>query len=133
MDVKTTARHGAAVVVALPLIFPAATEAFGMNASFSWAGIPACEKISPAFTISDAPPDTKSLRFTLHDNDAPHFNHGGSKVAYGGRTVPQGAISYIGPCPPAGEVHHYVWTVEALDAHGHVLARTTAAGEFPMR
>lgn len=137
MDLKTTARHRAAVVVAVPLIFLAATEAFAMKASlkasFSWAGIPACEKISPAFTISGAPPETKSLRFTLHDNDAPRFHHGGNKVAYAGGAVPQGAISYIGPCPPAGEVHHYVWTVEALDARGHVLARTTAAGEFPMQ
>ncbi|MEW6436307.1 MAG: phospholipid-binding protein [Pseudomonadota bacterium] len=135
MSPKTTARHGATVVVAVPLIFLAATEAFAkkasLHASFSWAGIPACAKISPAFTISDAPPETKSLRFTLHDKDAPHFHHGGSKVAYDGRSVPQGAISYIGPCPPAGEVHHYVWTVEALDAQGHALARTTAAGEFP--
>ncbi len=59
-------------------------EAFAMKASFSWAGIPACETISPAFTIADAPAGTKSLRFMLHDKDAPHFHHGGSTVAYSG-------------------------------------------------
>lgn len=133
MDTKITARRCAAALIALSFVFFIAPEAFAMKVSFSWAGIPACKKISPAFTISDAPPETKTLRFTMHDQDAPHFHHGGSTVAYEGRSVPQGAIGYIGPCPPEGEVHHYVWTIEALDAHGHVLDRTTAAGKFPMR
>lgn len=132
MGAKMNAKWGAAAVLALPLSFFFGTEAFAMKASFSWAGIPACDKISPAFSISDAPPETKNLRFTLHDNDAPNFRHGGSTVIYGAK-VPKGAITYIGPCPPEGEVHHYVWTVEALDERGHVLDRTTAAGNFPMK
>lgn len=104
-----------------------------MKASFSWAGIPACDKISPAFTIAGAPAGTKSLRFVMHDEDKPTFHHGGSTVAYAGAQVPQGAIRYIGPCPPDGEVHHYLWTIEALDSAGKVLAKTTASGKFPMR
>jgi phosphatidylethanolamine-binding protein (PEBP) family uncharacterized protein len=116
--------------VVLAILIP--QEAFAMKASFSWAGIPACETISPAFTIADAPAGTKSLRFMMHDKDKPTFHHGGSTVTYSGG-VPQGAITYKGPCPPEGEVHHYVWTIEALDGAGHVLAKTTAAGEFPLK
>ncbi|MGB8278782.1 MAG: YbhB/YbcL family Raf kinase inhibitor-like protein [Methylovirgula sp.] len=108
-------------------------EALAMNASFSWAGIAPCKRVSPAFMIEDAPAGTKRLRFMLHDEDAPHFHHGGSTVAYTGPKVPQGAISYIGPCPPPGDAHHYVWTIEARDAKGHVLAKTTAAAVFPMK
>ncbi|MGO9133642.1 MAG: phospholipid-binding protein [Methylovirgula sp.] len=104
-----------------------------MNVSFSWADIPACEKISPAFTVKDAPPGTKRLRFVMHDQDAPHFHHGGSTIAYTGPNVPRGAITYIGPCPPEGSVHHYVWTIEALDGKDKVLAKTTASGDFPMQ
>lgn len=133
MNAKAQAGRYAAGLLILPLVFFGASEALAMKASFSWAGIPACNKISPAFSISDAPPETKNLRFTLHDEDAPNFQHGGSTVVFEGKQVPQGAITYIGPCPPEGQVHHYVWTVEALDDRGHVLDRTTAAGNFPMK
>jgi phosphatidylethanolamine-binding protein (PEBP) family uncharacterized protein len=133
IDAQTKAGRYAAGLLVLPLTFFTATEAFAMKASFSWAGIPACDKISPAFAISDAPAETKNLRFNLHDDDAPNFRHGGSTIVYAGGQVPQGAITYIGPCPPEGQVHHYVWTVEALDDRGHVLDRTTAAGDFPVK
>jgi len=133
MEAKTAARFCLAVLFAVPPFVLVATDALALKASFSWAGIPACEKISPAFNISDAPAETKALRFKLHDNDAPYFHHGGSTVAYTGAQVPQGAIAYVGPCPPPGQQHHYVWTVEALDARGDVIDRTTAAGNFPPR
>jgi hypothetical protein len=65
----------------------------------------------------------------LIDKDAPNFRHGGSTVAYDASGhVPEGAIDYIGPCPPAGTTHHYVWTIEALDSSGKMIARTTAGG-----
>ena len=105
--------------------------ALAMSASFSWAGIPACKTISPAFSVKDVPAGTKKLSFVMHDEQAPYFPHGGSTVNYAGATVPQGAIHYTGPCPPEGQTHHYVWAIEALDAKGHVLAKTTAAGDFP--
>jgi phosphatidylethanolamine-binding protein (PEBP) family uncharacterized protein len=104
-------------------------EAF--TASFSWAGIPACERISPAFALGGVPGGTKRLRFEMHDLDVPTFHHGGSTVAYAGETVKQGAIRYIGPCPPDGEHHRYRWTIEALDAGGKVLGTTTATKTFP--
>jgi hypothetical protein len=105
--------------------------AHAFDASFSWAGIPRCSTLSPAFTIRGAPAGTAKLRFLMTDNDAPDFPHGGSTVVYDGRgRVPQGAISYTGPCPP-GVTHKYVWTVEALDASGKVLGATRASGLFP--
>ena len=106
--------------------------ASAFSAGFSWAGIDACGKISPAFTIRDAPAGTERLRLLMKDEDAPGFRHGGGVVAYdGGGGVPQGAISYVGPCPPPGAAHRYVWTIEALDKGGKVLARTSAEGRFP--
>jgi len=51
--------------------------------------------------------------------------------SYSGGSVPQGAIDYIGPCPPAGARHRSVWMIEALDKDGKTLARATAEGPFP--
>lgn len=128
-------------VVGVMLTGAIAQETFAMQgsctasftASFTWAGIAPCEKISPSFTLKAVPQGTERLRFTMHDQQAPHFPHAGSTIAYAGDKVAEGAIAYIGPCPPAGETHHYVWTIEALDKTNKVLAKTTAAGDFPMR
>jgi phosphatidylethanolamine-binding protein (PEBP) family uncharacterized protein len=27
--------------------------------------------------------------------------------------VAEGAIDYIGPCPPTGTSHHHIWTIDA--------------------
>ncbi len=108
---------------------PARADAF--SARFSWAGIPACEKISPAFELAGVPAGAKRLRFEMKDLDVPGFHHGGSTIAYEGDKVRQGAIRYIGPCPPDGERHRYRWTIEALDALGKVLGSATAEAMFP--
>lgn len=123
-------RIAALVLFAVPVCF-APHNVLALQASFSWQGIAACQRVSPAFSVGDVPQGTKRLRFTLHDEQAPHFHHGGGSVAYSGATIPQGAIHYIGPCPPPGQTHHYVWTIEALDAKGHMLAKTTASASFP--
>jgi phosphatidylethanolamine-binding protein (PEBP) family uncharacterized protein len=117
----------AATVVAVSVSMPA----HAMSASFSWSGIPACSGTSPAFTVSGAPPATTNLRFVMRDQNVPDYNHGGSTVPLSGNRVAQGAISYKGPCPPGGQTHMYIWTIEALDASGKVLATTTARGQFP--
>ena len=109
----------------------AASSANAMSVSFSWAGVPRCSGASPAFSISGAPKGVASLRFAMRDYHAPNYNHGGSTIAYSGGRVPQGAISYIGPCPPPAETHRYIWTVEALDAAGKVLATARAEANFP--
>ena len=117
--------------LALALAFLAASPAAAMMASFSWKGIPRCSGVSPAFSISDAPKGTVSLRFSMRDYDAPNFQHGGSTIAWSGGRVPQGAISYIGPCPPGAETHRYIWKVEALDASGEVLTAITSSAAYP--
>jgi phosphatidylethanolamine-binding protein (PEBP) family uncharacterized protein len=119
-----TAAIGLAMVAA-----PGQAKAF--SARFSWAGIPACEKISPAFELAGVPPGTKQLRFSMKDLDVPTFHHGGSTISYHSGTVKKGAIRYIGPCPPSGERHRYRWTIEALDAGGKVLGTATATAPFP--
>ena len=117
------------LVLAFALL--AAGPASAMTASFSWKGIPRCAGTSPAFSIAGAPKGTASLRFSMRDYDAPNFQHGGSTVAWTGGRVPQGAISYIGPCPPPAETHRYIWKIEALDAAGEVLMATTASAAYP--
>jgi phosphatidylethanolamine-binding protein (PEBP) family uncharacterized protein len=115
------------------LVLTSMHEASAFSAHFSWSGIKACGRTSPAFTIDDAPKGTESLRFMMNDTDAPNFRHGGSTIPYNGSgRVPEGAIDYIGPCPPAGATHRYIWTIEALDRSGKIVARTTAEGPFPV-
>jgi len=108
---------------------PSRADAF--TARFSWAGIAACEKVSPAFELAGVPAGTKHLRFEMRDLDVPSFRHGGSTVAYQGDAVKQGAIRYIGPCPPRGERHRYRWTIEALDTAGKVVGTVRATATFP--
>jgi phosphatidylethanolamine-binding protein (PEBP) family uncharacterized protein len=116
------------------LVLTSTYEASAFSASFSWSGIRACGRTSPGFTIHDAPKGTESLRFMMNDKDAPNFQHGGSTIPYNGSgRVPEGAIDYIGPCPPTGTIHRYVWTIEAVDKSGKIVARATAEGRFPVR
>jgi Raf kinase inhibitor-like YbhB/YbcL family protein len=97
------------------------------------------DNVSPPLTWSGVPEDAAELRLSLKDPDAPrgtftHWSVGGidpssSEVARG--TVPAGGTEernsfgeagYGGPCPPSGATHRYVFTVEAVDARGEVLA-----------
>ena len=120
-----------AVAVVTCLVSGSMALASSFSARFSWKGIPACSSVSPAFSISGAPSGTTALAFVLHDRDAPDFQHGGSAVAYTGKgVVSRGAITYVGPCPPSGATHRYVWTIEALDGLGKTLASTNATGSF---
>ncbi|HET7848030.1 MAG TPA: YbhB/YbcL family Raf kinase inhibitor-like protein [Pseudolabrys sp.] len=118
-----------ACLAAIAATTPSGAHAFGVK--FSWAGIPACGKTSPEFHLSAVPRGATRLRFEMQDLNVPAFHHGGSTVAFTGETVKQGAIRYIGPCPPGGERHRYRWTVEALDASGKTLAATSATATFP--
>ena len=117
------------LLASIAALAPGGAEA--MSAKYSWAGIPACKRISPAFELADVPGGTARLRFEMTDLDVPGFRHGGSTVAFDGATVRRGAVSYIGPCPPRGERHRYRWTIEALDAAGKVLGTATATQVFP--
>jgi phosphatidylethanolamine-binding protein (PEBP) family uncharacterized protein len=108
-----------------------AGSASAMSLSFSWKGTPACSSSPPAFRVGSVPKGTKSLDFELKDFDAPNFRHGGGTVDYAGKpSIPAGAFSYTGPCPPSG-AHHYQWTVTALDEAKGELGSATATGTFP--
>ena len=107
------------------------TVANALTVRFSWAGIPACASILPAFELRDVPGGTKRLSFTMTDLNVPTFHHGGSTITYDGDKVTRGAIRYTGPCPPSGEHHKYRWVVQALDVAGTVLDRGSAEAMFP--
>ena len=98
------------------------------------------DNISPPLSWSGVPEDATQLRISLRDPDAPGgtFTHwlvagidpSSSEVGQG--MVPLGGTeemnsfgerAYGGPCPPPGaDPHRYIFTAEALDAAGDVLA-----------
>ena len=126
--------HRLAPTLALAaFLAPAASPAASLGVHFTWAGTAACSTVPPAFTISGVPAGTRSLVFTLVDLDKPDYVHGGGQVTYSGSgAIPAGAFggSYRGPCPPAGAVHTYRWTVEAMDPGNKVLAQRRRDGEI---
>ena len=121
--------------------------------------------VSPELHWQGAPKGTRSFALILHDPDAPHPGGWYHWVVYdmpaSTRELPAGAAiapsrlgttsfgspGYGGPCPPPGKVHHYNFTLYALDEAlvpggtftgpqleraiaGHVLAKTTLTGLF---
>jgi Raf kinase inhibitor-like YbhB/YbcL family protein len=122
------------------------------------------ENRSPELKWSAVPEGVKSFALILHDPDAPlagGFYHwvvynipadarrlaGGATLTSGQLgTSTRGTAGYYGPCPPPGPVHHYVFTLYALDLPhvaasspmtasllearlaGHVLARAVLTG-----
>ena len=129
-------RLRAILALTMFVAIPVPSHAAGaLRVQFSWTGTKACSNTPPAFKVADIPKGTKYLSFRLVDHNAA-FNHGGGEVAYrGSGDIPSGAFggAYRGPCPPAGQVHAYEWTVEALDADKNVLAEGKATGAFPMK
>lgn len=114
------------------VLIASAAPASAFSASYSWAGIAACDKVSPDFKLSAVPPETKRLRMFMTDLDAPKFHHGGGVMPYyGGDEIKKGAIDYIGPCPPAGQHHRYTWMIEALDEDGNVIGSANETQTFP--
>jgi Raf kinase inhibitor-like YbhB/YbcL family protein len=121
--------------------------------------------VSPQLQWSGAPKGTKSFALIVHDPDAPHPGGWYHWVVYNvspaTTSLPEqaaippaqlgktdfGEDAYGGPCPPPGKVHHYNFTLYALDqTHvggdsltgpqlehaiaGHVLAKTTLTGLY---
>lgn len=94
--------------------------------------------LSPALAWQGAPADAKSFVLMIHDQDAPtgigwmhwvvaNIPAGAEGLATGASgdaaKLPAGAIEtrsdlgspgYMGPCPPEGTIHHYVFTLIAL-------------------
>lgn len=124
--------------------------------------------IAPALSWSAAPQDTASFALVVSDPDAPGgtFIHwllynlpaestslpSGLTAANAPTGAQQGKngfgdFAYGGPCPPAGSLHHYQFTLYALDLapsldpglsasalqlaiHGHILAQSQWTGVF---
>jgi len=100
--------------------------------------------ISPPLTWSRPPPGTKSQSLIMDDPDAPMgvFTHWVLFSIPAGvtslredlpktETVPGvglqgsndfGGVGYGGPCPPWGKLHHYAFTVRALDTEPSLAA-----------
>jgi phosphatidylethanolamine-binding protein (PEBP) family uncharacterized protein len=97
------------------LLLTSTHAASAFSASFSWSGIRACGRTSPAFTIQDAPEGTERLRFMMNDKDAPNFRHGGSTIPYNGSGV-SGACYRIRVQTGASLIAHFVVAITA--AHG---------------
>lgn len=103
-----------------------------LTVDFSWQNVSRCTTTPPTFQIGGIPSTTKTLTFSMMDLNVPTFQHGGGRITYSGSSsVPAGAFSYRGPCPPAGSTHRYEFTVNALDADGRVVARGKAMRQFP--
>ena len=107
--------------------------------------------ISPELHWRDVPTKTKSLALIVHDPDAPRpggFYHWWLyDLAPSERLSANAGRGYYGPCPPPGKLHHYHFTLYALDEklgaagtldarqllariRGHVIAQTTLTGLY---
>jgi phosphatidylethanolamine-binding protein (PEBP) family uncharacterized protein len=112
------------------------------------------QNISPQLHWSGAPKGTKSFALIVHDPDAPRP---GGFYHWVVQSIPSSASSidagttrfagYDGPCPPPGKVHHYNFTLYALDQtldesqaadaaqllqhiKGHILGQATLTGLY---
>jgi len=105
------------------------------------------EGISPPLSLSEVPDETASFAVIMDDPDAPggtytHWvlyrlpgrnrfiaedqdRNGGDGALQG--TNSSGKTGYLGPCPPRGKEHHYVFRVYALDRSPALEAGATRA------
>lgn len=146
----------------LALVLTSTTFASGATVPASMIALPCGgQNRSPQLAWSGIPSGTRSLALVLHDPDAPGsggFYHwvlydlgandreiARAYQAPGNRTGRNdtGSVGYFGPCPPPGKLHHYDFTLYALDIanlnpaqpltapellermRGHILAQAT--------
>jgi Raf kinase inhibitor-like YbhB/YbcL family protein len=104
--------------------------------------------VSPPLSWSGVPEESAELRISVRDPDAPRgtFTHwlvngiDPSSLGVDEGAVPAGGTEetnsfgekgYGGPCPPrGGSPHRYVFTVEAIDSAGDVLATAELTTTF---
>jgi len=155
---------------ALPVItgFTLRSPAFADNGPIPVRYTGRGENISPALSWYNPPPATQGFVLILDDPDAPGgaFTHWviynlpkdanalpeavgrAEMLPSGGRQARNsfGKIGYDGPMPPPGKVHHYVFTLYALDnvldaaaptknavmsvLANHTLAKTVLTGTY---
>lgn len=117
----------------------------GQNQAYKRCG---GDNVSPDLSWSEIPNNTKGFAIVCHDPDAPvaggwyHWvliNIPVSKTKLEKGEIPQeahllqndfGEFAYGGPCPPVGHgVHHYNFTVYALDVENLDIADDVSARE----
>ena len=150
----------------LALVLVSATFQAGQTVPTSMAAVQCGgSNVSPQLAWHGVPRETRSFALIVHDPDAPHAGGFYHWVAYdlapqdrsiaAGSQDPAlrtgqngtGSTGYFGPCPPPGKVHHYHFTLYALDTRiesaqpldavqlqlrmrGHILAQTELVGLF---
>jgi Raf kinase inhibitor-like YbhB/YbcL family protein len=127
------------VALALSLTSPAFVNGGRIPAKFTCNGT----DVSPPLRWTAPPSGTRSFRLTVIDTSAHDFVHWDARgIKASARGLPQGArapreglngfgsTGWGGPCPPAGPAHRYVFTLQALDAHGKVLASARLVGRY---
>jgi len=127
----TVKRVGNRLAIGVALAAAVPGYAFAFSISVDWTGTAACfDRQSPVIHLSDVPKGTTEIKFRMTDLAVPSYPHGGGTVAYNGQaSLPKGAFSYKGPCPPSP--HRYRWVAEALDAAGRVVGRAAMSLKFP--
>ena len=127
---------GALLIAGSAVLAPSA-HAEDFSFTFNWGDIPSCTTgypnrvANPIFELKNVPEGAAEIRFSLSDNDAPGFNHGGGSADYKGEnTIQPGAFKYQSPCPPSGR-HTYEWSARVRDADGDTLARAKSSQKDP--
>ncbi|MBV8581173.1 MAG: YbhB/YbcL family Raf kinase inhibitor-like protein [Candidatus Eremiobacteraeota bacterium] len=129
-----------AMTLALTLWSPELKNGAPISMQYAWNHNGCNGRNRTPFVRWDAPPQrTATFELTVVDHDAPKpggFLHWAvTGIPSGIRALnaytPPGAtehkndfgtVGWGGPCPPPGQLHHYTFTLHALDANGHVLA-----------
>jgi hypothetical protein len=108
------------------------SAAFSANSAIPDEYTCAGENVSPQLTWTNTPKEAKSVAIVVEDPDAskgtalhwlvtgidPTMNavvRGGVPAGATAAKNEKGELGYMGPCPPAGPVHHYHFHVYALD------------------
>jgi len=94
--------------------------------------------ISPQLRWSGVPASAKSLVLIVHDPDAPgpngYYHWVVTNLPPRSGSLPENAgRGYYGPCPPPGKVHHYNFTLYALDEARLTLGSTWNSGAAGQR
>src|SRR5206468_5901477 len=141
----------------MKLTSPAFIEGAEVPKEFTCEG----ENYNPPLTFEDIPAGTQSLALIVEDPDAPNgiwyhwfvYNIPPNTKGIEAHSLPEkateglangGTPGYEGPCPPSG-IHHYIFTLYALDTvfdgakktdapafreriKGHIIGETTLTG-----
>jgi Raf kinase inhibitor-like YbhB/YbcL family protein len=136
------------IAAALIAVFTLSSPAFGNGGMIPVRYTCDGANVSPALRWSNPPAGTRSFTLTMQDPDVPQgiFTHWVvTGIPATRRSLPAGAHpqrqglndfgkrGYSGPCPPAGQTHHYIFEIRAIGARGRVLGETGLIGLYARR